>query len=173
MFGSIRKLPVEEIQKLTEKIVIRGRPYNGNLLDIATIDSLELLPTYQIETDEERVVYVSAPYKKSGYIAFVGYVEDGDKLAARTFFYSRSEGIARLLRRYKYEEIINEEGEKKDKVTWNDKGYSEKSIALPIVIQIGQIDNVSKITSLGIRSKWVDSGCLTTPAWEYLIDHID
>ncbi len=38
---------------------------------------------------------------------------------------------------------------------------------------IGQIDNESTITSLGLRSTWVDSGCLTTPAWEYLIDDID
>jgi hypothetical protein len=300
MSKSIRKLSAKETDKLKEKIVVRGRPYNRKLLDVATIDSLELLPTYQIETGEQRKVYVSAPYKKSGYVAFVGYIEDGDNLVARTFFYSRSEGVARLLRRYKFEEVINEEGERKDKITWNDKGYSEKSIALPIPLQkglatilasymkidiedglnkpilkkvggnvfygtaydvskeddyikeiskeplklkgnfygahkqglvvptdmifsdekegprfdnpidsysvyleyygmtqvdifkskdsnfiylfntdekgrtwIGQIDNMSEITSLGIRSRWVDSGCLTTPAWEYLVDNID
>ncbi len=293
MQKSIKTLTQEDITNFKEKINIKARPYNGKLLDIEILESSGVLPMYQIQAGDERNIYVSKPYKKGGYVAFVGYVQDEDKLIARTFFYSRSEGIARLLRRYKFKEVINEEGEKKDKVTWNDKGYSEKSIALPIPLQkglaeilslytdidkldvlggnifygtafdlskedddyakevskesirlqgnfygatkkdivppnemiftdtadspdfdnlidsysiyleyygmsqvhtyksknnlytylfntdekgrtwIGQVDNESKITSLGIRSKWVDSGCLTTPAWEYLIDDID
>jgi hypothetical protein len=284
------KISDQEILSLKSRILIRARPYNGKLLDVPTLEESGLLPFYKIEVSQ-RNVYVSEPYKKSGYVAFVGYVEDGGNIIARTFFYSRSEGIARVLRRYKFTEIITEEGEKQDKVTWNDKGYSEKSIALATPLQKGlaeilnlyaptelrkmsgnifygttydisvdddyskeveknpiklsgnfysedkkslvppekmvftedgnspdfktlvdsykvhleyygitkvasykskdtkfiyvlntdnkgrtwicQVDNLSEITSMGIRRSWVDSGNLTTPAWEYLIGEID
>jgi hypothetical protein len=49
---------------------------------------------------------------------------------ARTFFLSQSQGVFRLLRRYKFEVVDGQE-----KVTWNDKGYSEDSLFLPLALQ--------------------------------------
>lgn len=61
-----------------------------------------------------------------------------------SFFQSNSQGLYRLLRAYKYR--VDEEGNEQPK--WNDKGYSEWSIMLPLELQYFisvQIKNTVKI----------------------------
>lgn len=112
-----RQLPIE----------IHGEPYRGITLTKAELDRIGLKPEYNIDVDGA-TVYVSIPYEaKGGRVAFVAFVKRENKLIARTFYRSNSQGIWRYLPEY--------ETGKDGSIEWFGKGHQEDSIILPIPLQ--------------------------------------
>lgn len=72
---------------------------------------------------------IFAPFRKNNF--FICAVEYEGVFRLRTFFLSRSQGIWRMLKAYEFS--VKEDG--REQPTWNDKGYDEQSLLLPLELQ--------------------------------------
>jgi len=119
------------IEKVVGKTQILGRPFNGRTLTVDDLHRLKLIPIQEF-TIKERTIYLSdifkTPARRLGCIA---YVQKDDTYSAHTFFLSRSQGVWRLVRRYRFE--ITEDG--REKPNWHDKGFGEESLFAPYPTQ--------------------------------------
>jgi hypothetical protein len=114
-----------------EKLVLEGRTFRNIPIDKDFLINKGLTSSEEI-TINGTSIGLSKPYyshlRKDK--AFIGYINKSNKSYARTFFLSRSQGVYRVLKAYKYKVIDNVEYPK-----WHDKGYGEESITLPFEIQ--------------------------------------
>jgi hypothetical protein len=118
----------KEAEKILEKVEIYGDDFMGKFLTPEILKEEGLVPKYKIRIGDLAVWFSSSGYELGeGRIAVVAYVEKQGRVIARSYYRSNSQGIWRYLPDY----MIDEKGE----IIWYGKGYSEESIALPIVIQ--------------------------------------
>lgn len=112
---------------------IVSRSYNGKKLTLEDLVSYKLFPKHFIKAGD-RKIYLSDKFKVSNnqVTRIIAYVKDENgKYMVSSFFQSKSQGLYRLLRAYKYR--IDDNGD--EQPTWNDKGYGEESINLPFELQ--------------------------------------
>ncbi|MFN9067154.1 MAG: hypothetical protein ACK5V3_07990 [Bdellovibrionales bacterium] len=89
-----------------------------------------MLPKTKIQVFN-RTIWISNAYLTyNKEIAYVGYVKTKKGLLVRTFFFSRSQAVGRVLIGYKSRVESGQEI-----VTHNEKGYDEQSLNLPIEVQ--------------------------------------
>jgi len=116
-----------------EKSYFHARPFNGKDLTAQDLINHKLFPKYQV-TVGDRKIYLSDKFKiaNNEVPRLIAYIKDyKGRYLVSSFFQSKSQGLYRLLRAYKYR--VDEEGNEQPK--WNDKGYSEWSIMLPLELQ--------------------------------------
>lgn len=108
---------------------IQARPFNGQYIQ----EVLGEIGIYRQCTVEDTEFYISQPLHASfrANNFFLAVVEQNGMCVLRTFFLSRSQGVWRMLRAYKY---TTDESDT-EKPYWNDKGYDEQSLLLPMAIQ--------------------------------------
>ncbi len=110
-----------------------SRPFNKKVLTIDDLVRYKLSPKHHISIGG-RSIYLSDKFQiaSNEVPRLIAYIAGDDgKYLVSSFFLSKSQGLYRLLRAYKYR--IDEEGN--EQPSWNDKGYSEESIMLPFELQ--------------------------------------
>lgn len=123
----IKELRGIEIAEALSRVEIHGDPWQGRFLKAKDLEAEGLAPKLKIEINGKNIWFSSAPYLLyEGRLAVVGYVEDKEKLVARTFYRSNSHGIWKYLPKYL---------ERDGKIAWFHKGHGEESISLPALFQ--------------------------------------
>jgi hypothetical protein len=113
------------------KTKVLGRPFNGRTLTVENLRTFGLVPDQEFSI-KDRTVYLSKIFKTPARrLGCIAYVSKDDYYVAHTFFLSRSQGVWRLVRRYRFE--LTEEG--REKSNWHDKGYGEESLFIPVMMQ--------------------------------------
>lgn len=133
-------------EHILQSTKIVGRPLNGTALSARHIKKHDLVPYKKIFEVPE--IFVSKPYSlgKEKEVAHLAYIKDSEETyILRSFFFSRSQGVARALKAYKFK---IEDG--REKPTWNDKGYGEECVNLPIDIQceLAALKNSEKVLEI-------------------------
>jgi len=106
-----------------------GRTFNG--VDINSIlPNIEVHKVVEIDSVKFHISRpIAAPFRKNSF--FTVAVEHNGAFKLRTFFLSRSQGVWRMLKGYKFK--TRDDGS--EKPTWNDKGYNEHSLLIPLKLQ--------------------------------------
>lgn len=103
----------------------------------------ELMPQYEVKMGDNSI-FLSDVYKYSdSYKGVIAYIKMGDRIVARTFYQSNSQGLWRMLP-LKADFFDERTGMVKD--IFFDKGHSETSLLAPIEIQ----DKLGEIQSKGV-----------------------
>lgn len=118
-------------EAILDQAYFESRPYNGRSLSLRTLADNGLAPDKSV-TVAGKTVYVSLPFwvEKRQEPAWICYVETEQGYLVRTFFWSRSQAVARVLLGYRYK---NNNGV--EQVTHHYKGYDEQSLFLPVAVQ--------------------------------------
>lgn len=114
-----------------DQVYFEARPYNGHNLNTQVLIDNGLIPSKSV-TVAGKTVYLSPPFwvEKRREPAWLGYVETEQGYLVRTFFWSRSQAVARVLLGYRYKKDDGIE-----RVTHHYKGHDEQSLFLPVAIQ--------------------------------------
>lgn len=106
-----------------------GRTFDG--IDINSIlPNIEVHKVIKLDSVKFHISRpISAPFRKNSFFTVV--VEHDGAFKVRTFFLSRSQGVWRMLKGYKFK--TRDDGS--EKPTWNDKGYNEHSLLIPLKLQ--------------------------------------
>ncbi|MFA6528102.1 MAG: hypothetical protein WCT46_01015, partial [Candidatus Gracilibacteria bacterium] len=150
LFHSITLTRVEtaNTDDVLSKTDIHATSYNGEApMTTSELKRLGLEPKEKVTIDGKDIL-LSSPYDiGSGRLACVGYVQNGDRYIARSFYRSNSTGgLWRLLAGY--------EADSGGKISWYGKGHSEESVTLPSMVQrvVCNADRpVVELASKGIR----------------------
>lgn len=121
------------MQNILNKSYLISRPFNNHQLKIEDLVKYKLTPKHHIKVVNKEI-YLSdkffiAENKVPRVIAYIQ--DDNNKYLICSYFQSKSQGLYRLLKAYKYR--LDENGI--EKPAWNDKGYSEESLMLPLELQ--------------------------------------
>ncbi|GEM_PF-2962524 len=125
--ASLEALPQTEAERIMGKTEIHAHDFGGKHLTVETLRQAKLEPKYKVKLDGVEW-YASQPYEMdSGRLAIVAYVHFKDKIIARTYYRSNSQGVWRYLPGY------TGVG---PNIDWFDKGYGEESVTVPIASQM-------------------------------------
>lgn len=135
----------ENPETILGQTYFEARPFNGRSLSAQVLADNGLAPDKSV-TVAGKTVYISQPFwvEKRQESAWIGYVETEQGYLVRTFFWSRSQAIARVLLGYRYKKDNENE-----QITHHYKGYGEQSMFLPVALQkllATSIPAASKIT---------------------------
>lgn len=121
----------ENQETILGQAYFEARPLNGRSLSAQVLADNGLAPDISVKV-AGKTVYVSPPFwvGKRREPAWIGYVETEQGYLVRTFFWSRSQAVGRVLLGYRYK-IDNEN----ERVTHHYKGYGEQSMFLPVALQ--------------------------------------
>ena len=109
------------------KTEIHGSEYWGKTLTKQMLAENHLWPQFRAVLFGREIIYSQAFDIGSSRTALIGYVRDGDKYVARTYYLSRSQ----VLWRYLPLVHLNKEG----KIDLYDKGYDQDSLNVPYQVQ--------------------------------------
>jgi len=120
----------EESAALMRQVEIHGDEFAGELLTAEKLSAADLGPRFRVRIGELLFWFSSRPYEITGdRLAVMAYVQQDDRLVARSFYLSNSHGVWKYLPEYLYNETDK-------KINWYGKGYDEISITLPAALQI-------------------------------------
>lgn len=113
--------------EIMQKLEIRGSAYKEQVLTKSILEKYDLLPRHEVVIDDLKI-NISRPYR-IGYdrIAVVGYMHSGDRVVAKSFYRSNSQGVWRYLPNYTTDDYGD--------INWYSKGHGEESVTLPIPLQ--------------------------------------
>jgi len=117
-----------EGKRILSQVEIQGDAYGGERLTKEILEKEGLFPKHKVRMGESTIWFSSSPYKLGGgRLATVAYVESGDKMLARSYYRSNSQGIWRYMPEY----TVDEDG----RIDWFGKGFEEQAVTLPVQVQ--------------------------------------
>lgn len=131
-------------ETILDQAYLESRPYNGRSLNVRILADNGLAPDKSV-TVANKTVFISQPFwvEKRREPAWIGYVETEQGFLVRTFFWSRSQAVARVLLGYSYKKDDGIE-----QATHHYKGYNEQSLFLPVAIQKRLAANMSEAADI-------------------------
>jgi hypothetical protein len=137
-FDSLNLEDVDEksAKEMLKKVEIHGSPYQGKNLTSELLAEEGILPNYKIKINGHDLWFSPLYEIGAGRKAVTAFVKKDEKLVARSFYLSNSQGVWRYLPEYQY-------SKEKEKISWYGKGYGEEGVTLPAVLQkaLGDIDS--------------------------------
>ncbi|MFA5634013.1 MAG: hypothetical protein WCY00_00285 [Candidatus Dojkabacteria bacterium] len=125
----IHTLESDDAERILDKVIIEGDLYQGKTLTAEILREKGLSPKYRINMENSVIWLSSSAYRIMGNrLAVVAYVEQEDKVYARSYYLSNSSATWRLLPYYSLDPNDN------SSIGWYGKGWSEESLGLPIPI---------------------------------------
>lgn len=133
-------------EKILNQVQIEGDKYKSKKLTPEIIRENQLVPKYKIKVGDISVWFSSQTYDiGKGRIAVMAYVKKEDKVIARSYYRSNSQGVWRFLPDY--------ETDNQGKIILYGKGYHEQSIVLPIAMQKAMEEIAQKKPALEIKNE--------------------